>query len=178
VIRLALLALDIPYTAYDSSGASFAGMIADQNLYEVSCKSKREKNGWKRREYSDWVLQLFYDDAEWNISEVAAKNGIKNLRDLQELVEWVPSGFPWLQKLNEVQGDIKAISVGLDNPIDCCKRRGGDFFQNILKTEQANDFAKAHNVPLLIGEPGQAAVTDVEPDAKPKDESGKVNNEQ
>lgn len=175
VIRLALLALDIPYTAYDSSGASFAGMIADQNLYEVSCKSKREKNGWKRREYSDWVLGLFYDDPEWNISKVAASNGFKTLRDLQEAIEWVPSGFPWLQKLNEVQGDIKAISVGLDNPIDCCKRRGVDFFQNILKTEQAYEFAKAHNVPLMVGESGQATIEEVDAENTPSEKTGDNN---
>lgn len=162
-IRIALLAFDIPFTALDSTSASFAGMIADQNLYEVSCKWKREKNLWKRQEYSDWVLETIWNDegSDWPLRRIAQEAGFTSLRDLQEAVEWVPAGFPWLQKLNEVQGDIKAIAIGEDNPLDACKRRGSDFFDNILKTEQAYKFAKAHGVPLMIGEPGQTSVEEV-----------------
>lgn len=165
-IRLSFLALDIPYTAFDSRSSSFSGVIADQNMYEVSCKWKREKNAWKRREYSDWLLATIWNDpdlnAEWGLREVASRAGITRLRMLQEMVEWTPAGFPWLQKLQEVQGDIKAISVGLDNPIDICKRRGGDFYVNIEKTAEAYAYAKQFNVPLMIGEPGQASIGEAE----------------
>ena len=166
VLRLAFLALDIPYTAFDSRSASFAGMIADQNLYEVSCKWKREKNLWARQRYSNWLLARAWNDPadEWGLVEVAQRSGIFSLRDLQEQVEWIASGFPWLQKLNEVQGDIKAISIGLDNPIDACKRRGTDYFKNIDKTAEAYAYAQERGVPLMIGEPGQTSVGEVEAD--------------
>ena len=164
VIRLSMLALDIPYSAFNSATSSFSSMIADQNMYEVSCKWKREKNQWKRHEYSDWLLSSIWNDesSEWPLRQVAQAAGINRLRELQSLVEWVPAGFPWLQKLQEVQGDIKAISVGLDNPIDACKRRGGDFFINIQKTADAYNYAESLGVPLMIGEPGQASIAAVE----------------
>lgn len=167
VIRLSMLALDIPYSAFDSKSSSFSSMIADQNMYEVACKWKREKNQWKRHEYSDWLLESIWndEDSDWPLRQVAQAAGINRLRELQDLVEWVPAGFPWLQKLQEVQGDIKAISVGLDNPIDACKRRGGDFFVNIQKTADAYNYADSLGVPLMIGEPGQASIASVESEA-------------
>jgi len=176
VIRILLLALDIPYSAMNSAGSSFSGLIADQNLYEVSCRSKRDQNLWKRIEYSNWLIQREWESERWGLAALAEAAGIKSPQELAMLVEWVPAGFPWLQKLQEVQGDVKAISVGLDNPIDACKRRGVDFHENILKTERAYKFAKAHDVPLMIGEPGQAAVAEVEemqpskPPATPQEE--------
>ena len=162
VLRLVFLALDIPFTAFNSRASNFSGLIADQNMYDVSCKWKREKNGWKRQEYSDWLIERAWDDPEWQLREAANAAGISRLREVQAEAKWVPSGSPWLQKLQEVQGDIKAISVGLDNPIDACKRRGTDFFENIRKTADAYRFAEEHDVPLMIGEPGQATVEESE----------------
>jgi len=161
ITRVILLSLDIPFSAYNSAASSFAGMIADNNLYEVSCRPKREKNKWKRREYSDWLLALEWNkgkDSEWSIKDVCQRNGISRLRELQEQIEWISSGAPWLQKLQEVQGDIKAIACGLDNHIDICQRRGGDIFANIDKIAQVQEYAKKKGVVIMIGESGQMTV--------------------
>jgi capsid protein len=170
VLRIAMLALDIPYTAFNSAASSFSGMIADQNFYETSCKWKREKNKWARKNYSDWLLERIWNDPqdEWGLRSVAAAVGITRLRDIQEEIEWVPTGTPWLQKLQEVQGDIKCISAGIDNPIDICKRRGTDFFDNVRKIRKANEYAKANNVPIIIGDSGQATVEEVQAIAAPE----------
>lgn len=164
VTRLSLIALDIPYTALDSRATTFSGMIADQNLYEVSCRGKREKNLWKRKEYSDWLLAREWKDesSRWRIREVAEAAGYTELRHLQEAVEWVAAGFPWLQKMQEVDGDIKAISIGLDNPVDAARRRGGDVFKNLDKTAEVYDYAKKLGVPLMVGLPGQSSVAEEE----------------
>jgi capsid protein len=160
-IRLALLALDIPYTAFDSRASNFAGLIADNNMYENACRHKREKNKWRRIDYGEWLLERAWNGAtEFPLRQVANAAGITRLRDLQDEAEWVPSGMPWLQKLQEIQGDIKAISIGADNPISVCKRRGQDFFENIDKTAQAYEYAASKGVPLMIGEPGQATVAE------------------
>ena len=166
MMRVAMLALDIPFSAFDSGSSSFSGMIADQNFYEVSCRWKREKNKWARQEYSDWLLGYAWEDAEWGLREVANAAGITRLRELQEAVEWIPSGAPWLQKLQEVEGDIKAIAAGIDNPQDICKRRGTDVFDNLRKTAEVYEEAKRLNVPLMIGEPGQAKVEEAAPTAE------------
>jgi len=173
VMRLVLISLDIPFSAFDSRTCSFAGMIADNNLYEVSCGWKRDKNKWARQDYSDWLLERIWNDTadEWGLRAVAARAGKNRLRDIQEAVHWVPSGSPWLQKLNQVQGDIKAISVALDNPIDACKRNGGDVFENIDKIAQVNEYAKSKGVSLLVGESGQRSVEEVSAEASGTDET-------
>jgi capsid protein len=162
--RLILLSLDIPYSMYDSRGTTFAGRIADTQLYERSTRNPREKNKWKRIEYSNWLLDVIWNDTndEWDLKGVARSAGITRLRDLQDKIKWVPYGIPWLQKLNEIQGDIRAIEAGLDNPIDICARRGVDYFENIDKTSEANKYAKSKNVSIFIGSPGARTVEETE----------------
>jgi len=170
VLRIAFLALDIPFTAFNSAKSSFSGIIADQNLYDVSCRSKREKNKWVRQAYSNALIAWAWDHPEWQLQRIAEANEFRRLRELQEEVEWVAAGSPWLQKLQEVQGDIKAISVGADNPVDVCKRRGGDFFHNIDRIAEAYAYAKDKGVPLMIGEPGQASIEEIEEETQSEDE--------
>jgi capsid protein len=162
--RLILLSLDITYSMYDSKGTTFAGRIADTNLYEVSTRIKREKNKWKRQEYSNWLLGLLWNDPEdeFNLRKVANAAGLTRLREVQDTVNWVSYGIPWLQKLNEIQGDIRAIEAGLDNPIDICARRGKNYFDNIDKTSEANRYAREKEVPIFVGTPGARTAVEVE----------------
>jgi capsid protein len=66
--------------------------------------------------------------------------------------EWVHAGMPWWDPSKEIDGDMKAISAGLDNPYRVCQRVGTDFEANIKKIAQAREFAESHNVPLTFGE--------------------------
>ena len=133
-IHLAMLALDIPITCFDSRRSSFSARIADLNEYEVSCDSKRTKNRYVRQEYSDWLLREIWNtpDSPWGLREVAKQAGM-GIMDVQQLVEWVPAGSPWLDKLKQVVGDEKAIELRLDNAQDASRRRGADVFKNIDK---------------------------------------------
>lgn len=162
VTRWILLALDIPFSAFNSKAASFSGLIADQNMYEVSCKWKREKNLWARKDYSDWLIEQHWDSEVYRLKELSGRAGIKTPDELKNLIEWIPSGSPWLQKLAEVQGDSKAIAIALDNPIDAAKRRGSDVFENIDKTAKVYEYAKSKGVTLMVGDPGQSSVEEKE----------------
>ena len=98
------------------------------------------------------------------------------LRDVQESVEWIPSGSPWLDKGAQVSGDQLAISIGLDNAIDAARRRGGDVFANIDKTAQVMAYAKEKGVPMPMGAPGARTVEEIvqqEVAAAKENESGK-----
>lgn len=157
MIRVVMLALDIPFSAYNTGDSSFSAMIADGNLYEVSCNWKRDKNRWIRRDYSDWLLELCWNGRlDFPLRKVAEAAGFRSLREIQEQVEWIPNGTPWLQKAQEIEGDTKAIAIGVDNALDVCKRRGGDFFENIDKQAQAEAYAKSKGVALFKGLPGQS----------------------
>jgi capsid protein len=152
-IQIAMLALDIPVTFFDSRRSSFSARIADLNEYEVSNDAKRTKNRYVRQAYSDWVLEQIWNDpkSEWKLREVANRVGVDRLRDIQEQAEWVASGSPWIDKLHQLQGDEIGISLGLDNAIDAARRRGGDVFHNIDRQAQVIEYAKAKGVPLVTG---------------------------
>ncbi len=162
MLRIVLLSLDIPYTALNPTSASFAAMIADQNIYEVACRWKRDKNRWARHEYSDWMLASIWNDPQdqWGLKAVANKAGITRVREILDECEWISMGQPWLQKLNEVAGDTASISAMIDNPIDICQRRGTDVFENIDKMKQVMDYAAANGVPIMFGQPGQGTISE------------------
>lgn len=161
-IQIAMLALDIPITAFDSRRSSFSARIADLNEYEVSSDSKRTKNRYVRKDYSDWVIASIWNDPEsaWPLKQVAESAGMR-LRDLQESVEWIPSGSPWLDKYKQIQGDQLGIDIALDNAIDACRRRGVDVFDNIDKQAQVIAYAKLKGVPLIMGKSGDRSIEQV-----------------
>jgi len=159
-VQIAMLALDIPVTCFDSRRASFSARIADLNEYEVSCDSKRTKNRYVRQAYSDWVLEQIWNDSNspWPLKTVASAADIKSLTELQEAVEWVPAGSPWLDKYGQIQGDQLAIEIGEDNIIDACRRRGVNFFSNVDKQSLALDYARSRGVPIMVGSGRQMTV--------------------
>jgi capsid protein len=163
-IHLAMLALDIPITCFDSRRSSFSARIADLNEYEVSADSKRTKNRYVRQAYSDWVLETIWNDSQtpWPLRQVAIDAGM-GLRDVQEEVEWIPSGAPWLDKYKQIQGDELAISLMLDNSIDAARRKGSDVFANIDKQAKVLEYAKEKGVPMVTHR--QADSTETQTDA-------------
>jgi capsid protein len=148
-IQTALLALDIPITCFDSRRSSFSARIADLNEYEVSARHKQTKNRYVLQDYSDWTIDEIWNDAEssWPLRQVAVADGL-NKRDVQEIVNWVPHGSPWMDKLKQVTGDKMAISLGLDNAIDAARRRGSDVFANIDKQAEVIRYANDKGVPI------------------------------
>lgn len=161
-IQIAMLALDIPVTAFDSRRSSFSARIADLNEYEVSSDYKRTKNRYVRKDYSDWVLESIWNDPEspWPLKQVAEAAGFR-LRETQEAAEWIPSGSPWLDKYSQIQGDQLGIDIGIDNAIDACRRRGGDVFDNIDKQAQVIEYARKKGVPLIMGKSGDRTINQV-----------------
>ena len=119
------------------------------------------------------MLETVWNDpklsAAWNLKQIANDAGFSRLRELQEEVEWVPSGFPWLMKGQEIEGDTKAIAIGADNIIDSCTRRGSNFFENIDKQAEAETYAKNKGVALVKGLPGQSVAQDMVDDGQEKE---------
>jgi capsid protein len=168
-IQIGMLALDIPITCFDSRRSSFSARIADLNEYEVSCEPKRTKNRYVRQAYSDEVMsQAWNDPADpWNLREIATRNGVKSLRQLQQYVEWIPSGAPWLDKYRQVMGDQLCINMMMDNRIDAARRRGADVFENIDKEAQVIAYAKDKGVPLSSIGAGERTVEEVNQEPSP-----------
>ena len=134
-IQLAMLALDIPVTFFDSRRSSFSASLRDQNEYEVSCRSKRRKNKYARQDYSNWLIKSIYYNKEspFQLFQVAQSAG-KSLRYCQEAIEWIAAGTPWVDQAKQVKGEVISITARIDNPINAARRRGSDAFKNVDKT--------------------------------------------
>jgi capsid protein len=161
-IQIAMLALDIPVTSFDSRRSSFSARIADLNEYEVSVDYKRDKNRHARKAYSDWLLSEIWNNpaSEWKLAQTAQRNEM-TLTQVQNAVDWIPMGAPWLDKLKQVMGDGLAISLGLDNSIDAAQRRGGDVFENIDKQKKVLNYAETQGVPIATVSTTQRTVEEV-----------------
>lgn len=156
LIRIALLALDIPYTFFDARGANFSAVIADRQLYIDSVAWKQEKNQAVLRRYGRWKLAYWYLSNP-ELRGLCDAAGI-SLLELFDLMDWMPAGQPWLDKLKEVNGDVLAISQGLDSRQRACRRRGQDFYEIMDELADEQRYAEEKGVTLAIGQPGQANV--------------------
>ena len=178
LVQLPLLPIDLPFSFFDSKGSSFSGRIADGNMYEESCASKRAKNAEILDQYSRWIVpHWFADDQQLKAACEAA--GV-TLPDLLDSVAWIPAGMPWLDKLSQVNGDVAAIANCLDSRTRVCRRRGVDFEEIVAEQEREEKLIKAAGLSVTIGVPGAptiggakpAPATDpaAEPDSAPADQ--------
>jgi len=152
-MQIAMLALDQPITFLDSRRSSFSGGMADLNKYEKSCKWKQNKNRYVRKDYSDWLIKEIWNESEtvWNLKEVATKAGL-SLREVQELLEWIPDGSPWMDKLKQIKGDDIAIELRVDNAVDAARRRNADVFKNIDKQLMVEQYELKQRARLKLPE--------------------------
>ena len=157
-IRLSMLALDIPYTMFDSRASSYSARIADSNVYEFMSIPKRSKNQATLKSYSDWKV------SEWMrarskmfapLRDRASAIGMSML-DVQKAVSWVGRQLPWIDKLKQIEGDEKAVALGIDSRTRITRRRGLGPWREIaeeLGKEEA--MAAEYGATLGIGSPGQ-----------------------
>ena len=177
-IQIALLSLDIPITFFDSRRSSFSGGIADLNKYEKACKWKQNKNRYARTDYSDWAIEQLWDDPEfkdWGLEAAAKKAGLTMIQ-VQALVEWIPDGSPWMDKLKQIKGDDIAIELRIDNALDASRRRGGDVYKNVdkqlaVEKYELNARATLGLPPRVSGDPTKydSDLTNTEDETPPKD---------
>lgn len=155
LIRSVLLALDIPFTFYDSLTASFSARIADRNEYEEACEWKREKNMDVLDEiYGGWLLPL-WEQADLFGFGKALRAAKMTTEEVSALLRWVPAGRPWLDRTNEMSGHILALTAGVTSTPRICSSYGEDAYEI---AEEQSDYLKRAGAPLLYANGGQQAV--------------------
>jgi len=158
LIRSVLLALDIPFTFYDSLTASFSARIADRNEYEESCEWKREKNVDILHDiYSEWLIPVWAEADLFGFGKALKTAQIKT-EDVSVSLRWVPAGRPWLDRSNEMSGHILALAAGVTSTPRICSAYGDDAYE--IAAEQKEYLAKA-GIPLLYAQGGQVPVNDL-----------------
>jgi hypothetical protein len=155
IIRSILLALDIPFTFYDSLTASFSARIADRNEYEESCEWKREKLIDVLDDvYAGWLFQIWAEADLFGFSSILRKAKM-SVEEVAAYLEWVPAGRPWLDKRNEMSGHILALAAGATSTPRICAQYGLDAYE-IAQEQKA--YLEAAGQPLLYAQGGQVAV--------------------
>ena len=158
LIRSVLLALDIPFTFYDSLTASFSARIADRNEYEESCEWKREKNADVLSEvYGDWLFPMWRDANTMNFGKLLKLAKIE-VEEVSAELAWMPAGRAWLDRSGEMSGHILAIASGIESIPEVCSMYGKDAYK--VSQEQA-DYLKRAGQPLLYANGGQVAVQQI-----------------
>ena len=158
LIRSVLLALDIPFTFYDSLTASFSARIADRNEYEESCEWKRDKNVSVLDEiYGGWLLPKWAEGNLFGFGDVLRKAGI-SVEEVAAALRWVPAGRPWLDRSNEMSGHILALAAGVTSTPRICAAYGDDAYE--IAAEQ-KEFLEKCGVPMLYAQGGQVPVNDL-----------------
>jgi capsid protein len=119
LIHTAMLALDIPFTFWDSRRSSFSARIGDNLQYAKSCETKRAALRTLHNNWTAWRLSLAQRDG---LLTLPAGMGIADLN-----WNWQAGGIPWTDPGKETTADIAAIAAGIDSPQRVCLRRGADF---------------------------------------------------
>lgn len=158
MIRGMLLAFDIPFTFYDSLTASFSARIADRNEYEEMTEPKRAKN--------IRVLGEIYDAkafAAWETADLfgfgkALKAAKLTPEEIAMNLRWAPANRAWLDRSNEMSGNILALAAGLESIPNLAAGYGVDPYE--LAAEQ-KEFLETCGVPMLYAQGGQVPVNDL-----------------
>lgn len=156
VTDLALKALDIPYSFYDTSHANYYGRKADIQQYEASARSKRDDNVQLLDEWTAWRLRVGVVNGDLELPA-----GV----DIADLVwEHVPTGMPWVDKLRDMKADAMAIDRNLDSELRAARRSGNDAYE--IARERMDferwliDQRKSRELPPLAAGKGDPNVTD------------------
>ncbi len=116
----ALKSLDIPFSFYDESHATYSGSRVAILQYEQSAEAKQADVRELLHNLTVWRIQMWIDDGElklptgWGIDDIT--------------FSYVASGAPWVDPLKEGAANIAAISASLDSRQNICKENGKDWF--------------------------------------------------
>jgi hypothetical protein len=139
--RIVLLSLDIPFTFYNSRDSSYTVSRHDTIQYNLSCRDKRADNRDLLRELTEWHLEFDVARGELQLPRKMKAGDIR--------FDWVASGTPWLNPLQEVEADLKAVAGGLKARQDVHLERGGNFFATIDRLAEEEAYAKEKGVCLV-----------------------------
>ena len=144
MLRIALLAFDIPYSFFNSKESSYSASKQDRADYELSASHKRASNVDALENLADWVLPMLLADIDGAPSDID--------------YEFIPQGTPWIDELKEVQASQMRISAGISNRTLECKKKNLDFTDINEQAGIEEEQIKKNGVSVVIGQPGQQLI--------------------
>jgi capsid protein len=173
-IHIALLALDLPMSMFDSRESSYAAQRQDLLNYQRATKAKQadlidfldELTAWK---VNTWVRAGLLPDRP---TQVGSQSWM-----------WRPCGIPWIDPLKEISAYGMAIANGVlsrrevKNLMGCSDQ---DWAQTVDELAEEERIAIEKGATLQIAMPGSITTRDEEGAANPANETSqdRANNEQ
>lgn len=145
VLTLALKSLDLPLSFLDEAHSNFFGSRSAWQHYDNSCRHKRARIQRFLRWATNKRILLAVARGEIVLPQTMT------VEDLlaEQSFEWVPSGMPWWNPIQEVTGAAMSFAMGLDTPQRYTKETlGSDWYDNMAEIAKAFAHAAELGVPL------------------------------
>ena len=164
LVRVGILAMDLPFSFFDGSGASYSSQRMDLTLYEVGNNVKREPMQQLLSLIAKWKLAR-WTSAEQTVDDFGEPRiklpGRMTLNDLT--YEWIPAGIPWLDPAKESKADEAAVRMGIASRGYIAKKRG---YSKLRRTfdeleYEENEIAR-RGITIQAADPGAETVNNIE----------------
>jgi len=120
-IAMALKCLDLPYSFYDEKHTNYYGSRGALIQYIQSAGIKRKDLQELLDRLTQWRLGLWILDGDLVLP--------RGMTIADVVWEFVPTGLPWWNPLQEVKADALAIDKGLTSTSRATKQRGEDAYE-------------------------------------------------
>jgi len=147
-IRIALLALDIPFSIFDSDRSNNNAMRVDFRQYFDSARKKQKSNRRVLDNITKWKLQQWLVDGSLTLDEY---NKAKWM--------WQPSGIPIFDPRTEIAAFATEISNGFNSRTNIARERGMDQREIFAEIKREEDMIEELGLKgITIGMPGQESI--------------------
>jgi len=140
MVKIVLLALDIPWIFFDALKGSYSVHRTVAIQYEQACKPKRKRLRSVLNSWTAWRLGIADMTGQFPLPRGKIISDIK--------WDWQAAGTPWIDPEKEVKAGLRELAGGINSPQRICKRLGRDYFEIIREIETANAYAAERNVTL------------------------------
>ena len=168
-VRAALLALDIPFSAFDGRESSFSHTLADRADYERSAKEKQQATMEDVEEWRDWQIQSMLAGNP----EMAriAESVFDDEEDLFEACAPIAVGMPWINRKEQASAAATMLANGLVSRQRLCREQNLDFYEIADELGEEQEYLNERGVIWSIGQPGSPIAGEEAVDGKPDSET-------
>lgn len=154
MLAIGFKSLDIPFSFYDESFTNYYGQRGAWLRYVDGAKIKRAGNQEVLRKLTGWRFAMWEGQ-----DELPLKAG-QTAADLR--YQWVPTGLPWWNPLQEVKADLLAIEGKLTSRTAVLRAQGRDFVDVVDELAFEEGYIDEQ---LGSGEPDATNTTEESPNA-------------
>jgi capsid protein len=145
VVRVALAALDIPYSFFDGSKTNYYGSRGALDNYIEESGEKQIGLSETLNEITDWRIRIAVRDMELP----PPPKGM-TVDEMLWYCDWIGARMPKWRLIEDAKGYHVALQDGLISPQDITGMHGLDYSENIEEIREAKEIADRNTVQLAF----------------------------